>query len=247
MTFVYNTDEDTNHEIRILRMMRMERVAELILISTRSDARHGRRLQQEIHVPTVLMGSAVAGAPYDFIALDDVEAGILAASRLLDLGHRRIVVIGGRRGVSSHELRLKGCREAFRRRGLALPADWVHLADFRLETAYEKMRASLTETPAPTAIISLSNFMTIGVIRALTDLGVRCPEDVSLIGVDDLDWADVMRIRPTLIAQPIEAMTRTAIAALLEQLTTAGSPQKRRILFPPKLTERESCAPPAPY
>jgi DNA-binding LacI/PurR family transcriptional regulator len=246
MTFVYNTDEDTNHEIRILRMMRMERVAGLILISTRSDARHGRRLQQEIHVPTVLMGSAVAGAPYDFIALDDIEAGNLAASRLLDLGHRRILVIGGRQGVSSHELRLKGCREAFWRRGIALADDWIHLADFRQGTAYEKTRASLGKRPAPTAVVSLSNFMTIGVIRALTDLGVRCPEDVSLIGVDDLDWADVMRIRPTLIAQPIEAMTRMAIAALLEQLTTVGSPQKRRILFPPKLTERESCAPPAP-
>ena len=84
-------------------------------------------------------------------------------------------------------------------------------------------------------------------LRHLIDLGVRCPEDVSLIGVDDLDWADVMRIRPTLIAQPIEAMTRTAIAALLEQLTTGVSSQKRRILFPPKLTERESCAPPALY
>jgi LacI family transcriptional regulator len=225
--------------------MRISWFAGLILISTRSDARHGRRLQQEIHVPTVLMGSAVAGAPYDLVALDDVEAGALAVSRLLDLGHRHIVVIGGRRGVSSHELRLKGCREAFRRRGLALPDDWVHLADFRLGTAYEKTRASLGETPAPTAIVSLSNFMTIGVMRALTDLGVRCPEDVSLIGVDDLDWADVMRIRPTLIAQPIEAMTRTAIAALLEQLTTAEPSQKRRILFGPKLTERESCAPPA--
>jgi LacI family transcriptional regulator len=87
--------------------------------------------------------------------------------------------------------------------------------------------------------------MTIGVMRALTDLGVRYQEDLSLIGVDDLDWADVMRIRPTLIAQPIEAMTRTAIAALLEQLTTAEPSQKRRILFAPKLTERESCAPPA--
>jgi DNA-binding LacI/PurR family transcriptional regulator len=54
-----------------------------------------------------------------------------------------------------------------------------------------------------------------------------------------------MRIRPTLIAQPIEAMTRTAIAALLKQVTTAESPLKRRILFPPQLTERESCAPPA--
>ena len=89
--------------------------------------------------------------------------------------------------------------------------------------------------------------MTIGVMRALTDLGVRCPEDISLIGVDDLAWADVMRIRPTLIAQPIEAMTHTAIAALLEQLTIAAPPMKRRILFPPKLTERESCAPPASY
>ena len=73
MTFVYNTDEDTNHEMRILRMMRRERVAGLILISTRSDARHGRRLMQEIHVPTVLMGSAVSGAPYDLVALDDLR------------------------------------------------------------------------------------------------------------------------------------------------------------------------------
>ena len=108
MTFVYNTDEDTEHEMRILRMMRMQQAAGLILISTRSDARHGRRLLMEIGVPVVTMGSLVAGTPYDFVALDDVEAGSLAAGRLLDLGHRRILVIGGREGVSSHELRLKG-------------------------------------------------------------------------------------------------------------------------------------------
>src|SRR6202012_2839226 len=123
---------------------------------------------------------------------------------------------------------------------------WVHFTDFRLEAAYEKTRASLSRTPAPTAILSLSNFMTIGVIRALIDLGVRCPEDVSLIGVDDLDWADVMRVRPTLIAQPIEAMTRTAIATLLEQMSTDEAPQKRRILFAPTLIERESCTAVAP-
>ena len=85
--------------------------------------------------------------------------------------------------------------------------------------------------------------MTIGVMRAMGDLSVSCPGDVSLIGVDDLDWADVMRIRPTLIAQPIEEMTRTAIAALLEQVANAEPPQKRRLLFPPKLVERDSCAP----
>jgi LacI family transcriptional regulator len=63
----------------------------------------------------------------------------------------------------------------------------------------------LAKFPPQPRFVSLSNFMTIGEMRALTDLGVRCPEDVSLVGVDDLDWADVMRIPPTLIAQPIEA------------------------------------------
>ena len=145
MTFVYNTDEDTEHEVRILRMMRMQQAAGLILISTRSDARHGKRLLAEIAVPVVTMGSLVAGTPYDFVALDDVEAGVLAAGRLLNLGHRRITVIGGREDVSSHALRLKGCREAFRRRGLTLADDQVRLAQFKLERAYEETRAALRE------------------------------------------------------------------------------------------------------
>ena len=245
MTFVYNTDEDTDHEMRILRMMRMQQRAGLILISTRSDIRHGRRLLRRSACRPSRWEAWSPARPIDFVALDDVEAGCIAASRLLDLGHRRIVVIGGREGVSSHELRLKGCREAFRRRGLALADDQVRLAQFKLDKAYAGGVPSLRQSPAPTAILSLSNFMTIGVMRAMIDLGVRCPEDVSLIGVDDLDWADIMRIRPTLIAQPIEAMTRTAIAALLEQIATGEPPRKRRILFPPQLIERESCAPPS--
>jgi LacI family transcriptional regulator len=86
--------------------------------------------------------------------------------------------------------------------------------------------------------------MTIGVMRALATLKLACPEQVSLIGVDDLDWADIMRPRPTLIAQPIEDMTRTAIATLLEQAETSSEPTARKHLFAPRLVERESCAPP---
>ena len=239
MTFVYNTDEDTDHEMRILKMMRMERVAGLILISTRSDVRHGRRLMAEIHVPTVLMGSLVAGTPFDFVALDDVEAGAMAARRLLDLGHRRIVVIGGREGVSSHELRLRGCRIAFRECGLALADDQVSLAQFTLQKACEETRRVMSSPSPPTAFVSLSNFMTIGVIRAFADLRVRCPQEASFIGVDDFDWADIMYPRPTLVAQPIADMTRTAIATLLDQVAGDTEPSSRQFLFPPRLVERE--------
>ncbi len=230
--------------MRILRMMRNQRVAGLILISTRSDSRHGHRLMAEINVPAVLMGSSVSGTPYDFVALDDVAAGRMAAARLLDLGHRRIVVIGGRRGVSSHELRLNGCRVAFKERGLNLADEQVVLADFVTERAYQETRRSMSVSLPPTAIISLSNFMTIGVMRAVAALRLECPERVSFVGIDDLDWADVMRPRPTLVAQPIEDMTRAAIAALLEQTVTSSEPKARTILFAPRLVERESCAPP---
>jgi DNA-binding LacI/PurR family transcriptional regulator len=244
MTFVYNTDEDTEHEMRILRMMRSQRVAGIILISTRSDSRHGRRLRAEINVPTVLMGSSVAGTPYDFVALDDVAAGRMAAARLLELGHRRILVIGGRPGVSSHESRLNGCRMAFKERGLDLAEDQVGLARFTAARAYEETCRRMSARSPPTAIVSLSNFMTIGVMRALAALKLACPGQVSFIGVDDLDWADVMRPCPTLIAQPIEDMTRTAITALLEQAATSSEPAARKLLFAPRLVERESCAPP---
>jgi DNA-binding LacI/PurR family transcriptional regulator len=243
MTFVYNTDEDTEHEMRILKMMRMQRVAGLILISTRSDIEHGARLMAEIAVPTVLMGSVVLGTPYDGVSLDDVEAGRLAAGRLIDLGHRRIAIIGGRQGVSSHEERLEGCRLAFAQRGLVLPNENVILANFTAELAFEETHRLLATGPTPTAIVALSNFMTVGVMRALAQSNIGCPKDVSIIGIDDLDWADVMSPRPTLIAQPIGEMTRTAIATLLEEIETAKRPNGRRVLFEPKLITRDSCGP----
>jgi LacI family transcriptional regulator len=67
---------------------------------------------------------------------------------------------------------------------------------------------------------------------------------VSLIGVDDFEWSDIMRLKPTLIAQPIEEMTRAAIGALLLQVEEGTPPSGQRILFPPKLIERSSCGPP---
>ena len=103
MTFVYNTDEDTEHEMRIFKMMRMQRVAGT---HPHLDAlRHpawpavdgGNSMFRPSHGQFL-----VEGTPYDFVALDDVAAGTMAARRLLDLGHRRILVIGGRE--ASHRM-----------------------------------------------------------------------------------------------------------------------------------------------
>jgi DNA-binding LacI/PurR family transcriptional regulator len=242
MTFIYNTDEDVDHEIHILKMMRMQRVAGLILISTRSDALHGARLLAEINVPTVLMGSHVEGTPFDIITLDDAKAGRLAMGRLLDLGHRRIAVMAGRSGVSTNEERLEGARLAFADRGLAFENVDVILASFSQERALTETRRVMTGPARPTAILSLSNLMTIGVMRALQALHLTSPRDVSIVGVDDFQWADIMNPQPTTIAQPIVEMTAVAIGMLLGQINSGAEPTGRRLCFEPQLVVRASCA-----
>ena len=95
MAVVYSTGQDSDRESQVLKMMRVQRVAGLIVIPTRSDAEHGSRLVGEIHVPTVLLDMFVEGLPYDVIKTDNVEAGRLATDHLLEAGpsthrhHRR--------------------------------------------------------------------------------------------------------------------------------------------------------------
>ena len=240
MTFIYNTDEDVDHEIHILRMMRMQRVAGLILISTRSDAKHGARLMAEIGVPTVLMGSHVAGTPFDIVTLDEEAAGRLAMTHLLERGHRRIAVMAGRIGVSTNEERLEGCRLACADHGVVFAEDQVIRANFSETIAFGETRRIMSQTQRPTALVSLSNLMTIGVMRGLVAQNLSSPGDLAIVGVDDFEWAEIMNPRPTTIAQPIVEMTQVAIAKLLDQIAAGGEPTGRRFRFAPRLVVRDS-------
>jgi len=85
--------------------------------------------------------------------------------------------------------------------------------------------------------------MTVGLMRSLVAMQLTSPRDVSIIGIDDFDWAAIMNPQPCAIAQPIVEMTEVAIATLLDQIETGKPPSGRRLLFEPKLVVRASCAP----
>ncbi|SHE85180.1 transcriptional regulator, LacI family [Kaistia soli DSM 19436] len=242
MTFVYNTDEDPQHEMHILRMMRMQRVAGMILISTRSDAEHGRRLMAEINVPTVLFSSAVPVTPYDAITLDERKASRLAIDYLAGLGHRRIGVVSGRPLVSTHEERLESCLEALAAHGIPPQPDLIVAANFDQQQAFEATRALLALPDPPTAIFAFSNLMLIGVMRALVTSGRSCPRDISLVGVGDFDWPEIMNPQVTVVSMPAAQMAEFTIATLLAEIAGKRPPTGKRTLFPPELIVRASCA-----
>ena len=102
----------------------------------------------------------------------------------------------------------------------------------------------LTRTDRPTALIAANNLMALGAMQAVSSLGFRCPEEVSVAGIDDFAWSSALRPALTTVAQPIESMGRQAIAWLLARLQTAHDLLPRSIEFPPTIHARDSCAPP---
>ena len=240
MAAVYSTSEDFDRETQILHMMQLQRVAGILIIPTRSDVSHGKKLLSEIHVPTVLLDSFVDGMPHDVVKLDNVEAGRLATEHLLSLGHRRIAVTTGRPNIATGADRLAGYADALKARKLKPDKALYLKGNFRRDDAYQSTLAVMRQSGPPTAIFAMSNMMMLGVLQALSDLGLNVPKDVSVIGIDDFDTAPIMNPPLTVVAVPIAEMARSAITTLLEEISTHRPPGGGREVHAPELIVRSS-------
>lgn len=240
LSMAFSTGQDSERENHILRMLRQQRVAGLIIIPTRSDAEHGERLKKELHVPTVLLDMYVEGLQHDVLKLDNVAATRMATEHLIRLGHRRIGVLTGIPDLITSEDRLAGYLEAHRRAGLAVEPELLLKGDFDEQTAHASTVAAMTGASPPTALVSFNNMMTMGALHALRELGLKAPADVSFVGVDDFDFADLLDPPLTVVRVPVAEMTVRSIEVLLEEISSKNPPTGRIHLFQPTLIVRGS-------
>ena len=192
---------------------------------------------------TVSSGTPVPGWPS--VRIDDMAAARTATRHLLDLGHRRIAHISG---DSSDELahtthidRRRGYREALLAAGIRPDPRLDVEAPFTVDGGCWAATELLRRGEAPTAIFAASDEMAMGAIRALRSAGLRVPEDVSVIGIDDHDLAGVVGL--TTVAQPAAEQGRLAARALLGPLTS-GESEVASVILPTRLVVRETTAPP---
>jgi LacI family transcriptional regulator len=240
MAAIFSTSEDFDRERQILKMMRAQRVAGLIIIPTRSDAEQGAQLKAEIHVPTVLLDSFVEGLPYDVIKLDNLAAGRIATEHLIANGHRRIAVTIGRDNIMTGEDRLRGYLDAHAAHRLPVDRGLFLPGRFDRDLAYRSTLARMRQPDPPTAIFATSNMMMLGVLLALRELGLIVPRDVSVAGIDDFDFASILAPPPTVVAAPVSEMAQRAIETLLAEIEHRHKPTATTTLFQPKLIVRES-------
>lgn len=198
-----------------------------------------------LHTPVVLVdpvGSAPAGMPT--IAAANRAGGRIATEHLLRLGHRRIGIITGPKDVRCSEDRFAGYRDAHERHGIPLDPHLQDYGDFMAASGLASARRMLKMTRRPTAIFAGTDQTASGVYEAARERGLRIPEDLSVVGFDDVILSEWLRPALTTVRQPLEHMARAAIKAAA-QLAYEGLTPTGRLELPTSLTLRASTSAPA--
>lgn len=197
----------------------------------------------ERNIPVVALTSrpaAVDRAPVDTVHVDSIKAAQHAVEHLIARGHHRIGMIAGEAGTPPREDRVLGYFQALTRSGLEADHLLVRGADFNEEGGYRAAQELLRLIPRPTAIFAANDLMAMGAMAALHEAGLRMPDDMAIVGFDDIPAARMLAPPLTTVAQyPDQLGVRTA-ELLLERLRGEGPPQSRALMMPADLVIRES-------
>lgn len=238
-----NTDDRPGAVEQAARQLHEGRVDGMI-VSTALE--HDRPVLQQLaerRVPIVLAHRKLECLPIDTIVSDNEAGGHLAAGHLIGLGHRRIAFVTGVNGSSVNMSRLAGYERAMAEAGLPVLPEWLVSGEARYRPGYEAASAllRLPETVRPTAIINLSDLGAFGAIDAAADMRIRVPEDLAVVGFDDLFFAAIRPVQMTTVRIPRYELGRRAAERLMERMDKSGQLERIDVVLPVELVVRKTC------
>lgn len=241
---VCSTGESRDTERHYLRLLQEHRVDGVLITPVQRNL-GGITAIVEQGIPTVLVDRGASDRTFCSVTVDHVRAGELAVNHLLELGHSHIAFLNGPSSVRQYSDLARGARRAAR--------GWAHDAEPQIiELSVEVPSADsgenmidqvLSVKPRPTAIMCVSDLLALGALRGLHRARLRVPEDMSLVGYDDVAFASMLSPPLTSVRQPKYELGVAAAQLLLEELRNPNH-EHRGIRFEPELIARTSSAPP---
>lgn len=234
-----STDDDQEKGDSLINSMIKFGVEGIICASCRL---HDRLIEKLIddRLPVVLLNRKLEKDKGDYIVLDNAYGAYLVINHLIHLGYRRIGMIGGPQSVSTSVDRYRGYTKALEERGLKLDEDLIRHGYFSQETGYKFAKTMMNLICPPEAIFCGDDYIALGALKVLTEMGVRVPNDVALVGFDDSEISSHPLIQLTTVSQNVQEMGRLGAKTIVERIEgKLKSPQK--ILLEPHLLIRKSC------
>ncbi|WP_291056700.1 LacI family DNA-binding transcriptional regulator [Herbiconiux sp.] len=237
-----NSGEEAHRELGYLDLFEEQRVAGLLITPVGDVLSRLERLRSR-GSPVVLVDRHENARSFSSVSVDDLQGGALAAGHLLDVGRTRLAFVGGPQQVLQVAERLRGARDTVLARG-ARPLRVLEFETMRADVGRVGAEQLLALAPSerPDAVFAANDLIALGVLQALTSAGVRVPDDIAIIGYDDIYFAANAAIPISSIRQPAAEMGRTAAELLLEEIEHPGLKDYRHVFFPPELIVRASTA-----
>ena len=236
-----NSDENRDREGAYLDLFEEQRVHG-VLISPLSDDLPRLARVRERGTPVVLVDREAADRSFSSVAVDDVVGGELAVRHLAEIGRRRVAFVGGPLVIQQAADRLEGARRAVEAtEGMTLE---VVETDSLTVLAGRAAGEAIRERPAadrPDAIFAANDLLAMGVLQALMMQGsIRVPDEIALIGYDDIDFASAAVVPLSSIRQPASLIGYTAVDLLLKEAAVGGDVEREQVVFQPELVVRAS-------
>ncbi len=235
---ICSTDNKDERVERYLNLLQQKRVDGMMIGTGIDNADILAPLLQQ-SIPVALIARQMPTLSVHTVAIDDRLGGALAAQHLLELGHTHLAVLSEPFKVSSSQERIRGFREQLQQAGHTLASERIRASSADLHAAKQEVLQLLSDIERPTGLFCCNDIQAIGALQAAKELGLRVPEDVSIIGFDDTILASVTSPPLTTIAQPIEELGRHAVDILIEELKDHNKQPQQKVLKP-ELVVRES-------
>lgn len=241
---IYHTHGKIKEELRILALTKEGIMDGLFMINFNYTPEHFKAFKQ---TNCALVLSSLCVSPYggrkedafDYVGIDVKNALCMSTTSLLEFGHKRIAYVGGDRSICVFSERFEGYCAALEKKGIPIEDRYCFFGNYDQQAGYEAGVQIAQMKDRPTAVCTVSDVMAIGVMMAFKDYSVRIPEDIALIGLDDisLDCAFTPQLSSVMMRQ--EDIGRCAVSMLLSRIQ-GDTADPKKIIYQPKLVLRES-------
>lgn len=235
-----NTEENVERERQALDLVLERRIDGIVIAPTGGNEELLADLV-ESGLPLVFGDRRLKGVTTDAVVSNNFEAAGELTRHLIALGHRRIGLLEADLSASAIHDRVAGFRDAMAKAGPGFDSGLAVSSHSSIEAAAAAGTRLLDAEPFPEAVFCTNNFMTLGMVQALLERGLRCPEDLAIVGFDDFPWAAVFRPRLTVIAQPAYEIGREAATLLFDRISERRTGPAVQMVLNAKLVVRDSC------
>jgi LacI family transcriptional regulator len=240
-----NTDDQVEREREVMAMLLARRVDGLLLVPS-PNAKDRSHIVAAVAAgtPLVAVDRYVEGIETDSVAVNNSKGVQMAMNHLIRLGHKRIAYVGADWELSNTRQRRRGYEQALHDAGIPLDPAILCFGDFRQPSGYRLTKELCLSSDPPTAIFAGNAMMGMGALQAVQELGLKCPQEISIAIFDDLPFMNIVQPHPTAVSQPAYAIGVRAADLLIDRIEGKAMPREpQRIELDPELLVRGSTGP----